>query len=416
MVVLESVADLAWAANLAALELHVPQWQVDDDGAPQLPDLLVLDLDPGPDTAVAECCAVAERLGARLEADGLDPVREDLGLQGHAGVRADRGGRPRAPQPVRQGAGPGARRRDPDDVVWRMEKVLRPGKVLIDWSQNNPAKTTVAPYSLRARAGATVVDADRLGRGARVPPDPATCGSPPTTCSRGSRSTATCSPRCSPTSGASRSPCSASRAGRSAAVNVRSSGRPARADLRPTPIGRGDRGPGPAAQRVAARSSSCAGCSGSSRRTPCPARGAFAITAMTTPRGLARPAPRPAPWRTGRRPLAACSPVTGSVELHALAAAGARVPGRARRRPAARRAARRRAQHSTSRGALGPGRGRAPAGRAAAARRRRPEPATAARAAPARRGSPPRPGRRAVSSTGDVERLRGRAELPGLGT
>jgi bifunctional non-homologous end joining protein LigD len=37
-----------------------------------------------------------------------------------------------------------------------MEKVLRPGKVLIDWSQNNPAKTTVAPYSLRARAQATV--------------------------------------------------------------------------------------------------------------------------------------------------------------------------------------------------------------------------------------------------------------------
>ena len=48
MVVLESVADLAWSANLAALELHVPQWQVDDDGVPQLPDLLVLDLDPAP--------------------------------------------------------------------------------------------------------------------------------------------------------------------------------------------------------------------------------------------------------------------------------------------------------------------------------------------------------------------------------
>jgi bifunctional non-homologous end joining protein LigD len=37
-----------------------------------------------------------------------------------------------------------------------MEKVLRPGKVLVDWSQNNPAKTTVAPYSLRARPDATV--------------------------------------------------------------------------------------------------------------------------------------------------------------------------------------------------------------------------------------------------------------------
>ena len=64
----------------------------------------------------------------------------------------------------------------PDSVVWRMEKVLRPGKVLIDWSQNNPAKTTVAPYSLRARVQATVstpigwdeVDAVREGE------DPAT--------------------------------------------------------------------------------------------------------------------------------------------------------------------------------------------------------------------------------------------------
>jgi len=37
-----------------------------------------------------------------------------------------------------------------------MEKALRPGKVLVDWSQNNTAKTTVAPYSLRARPLATV--------------------------------------------------------------------------------------------------------------------------------------------------------------------------------------------------------------------------------------------------------------------
>ena len=62
MVLLEATADLAWAANLAALEVHVPQWRVDDDGLPDLPDLLVLDLDPGPETGIAECCAVAERL------------------------------------------------------------------------------------------------------------------------------------------------------------------------------------------------------------------------------------------------------------------------------------------------------------------------------------------------------------------
>jgi bifunctional non-homologous end joining protein LigD len=41
-------------------------------------------------------------------------------------------------------------------VVSRMTKSLRPNKVFVDWSQNNPAKTTVAPYSLRARATPTV--------------------------------------------------------------------------------------------------------------------------------------------------------------------------------------------------------------------------------------------------------------------
>jgi DNA ligase D-like protein (predicted polymerase) len=157
MVVLESVADLAWAANLAALELHVPQWQVDENGVPQLPDLLVLDLDPGPETGLAECCAVAERLGARLEADGLDPVVKTSGSKGmqvYAPIATpiDREHPSRYAKALAQELSA----ETPDDIVWRMEKVLRPGKVLIDWSQNNPAKTTVAPYSLRARAGATV--------------------------------------------------------------------------------------------------------------------------------------------------------------------------------------------------------------------------------------------------------------------
>ena len=157
MVLLSSTADLAWAANLAALEVHVPQWRGDDDGQPALPDLLVLDLDPGPETGIAECCAVAERLGARLEADGLDPVVKTSGSKGmqvYAPIEAptDREHPSRYARQLAQELSA----ETPDDVVWRMEKALRPGKVLIDWSQNNPAKTTVAPYSLRARAGATV--------------------------------------------------------------------------------------------------------------------------------------------------------------------------------------------------------------------------------------------------------------------
>jgi bifunctional non-homologous end joining protein LigD len=39
----------------------------------------------------------------------------------------------------------------PDKVVSRMQKSLRPGKVLIDWSQNDNHKTTVCVYSLRAK-------------------------------------------------------------------------------------------------------------------------------------------------------------------------------------------------------------------------------------------------------------------------
>jgi bifunctional non-homologous end joining protein LigD len=156
MVVLENVPDLAWSANLAALELHVPQWQVDDDGAPLPPDLLVLDLDPGPGAGIVECCAVADRLRARLADDGLEPLVKTSGSKGmqvYAPVACDDALHPSryAKQLARDLSA-----ETPDDVVWRMEKALRPGKVLVDWSQNNPAKTTVAPYSLRARPGATV--------------------------------------------------------------------------------------------------------------------------------------------------------------------------------------------------------------------------------------------------------------------
>jgi len=156
MVVLENVADLAWSANLAALEIHVPQWQVDDDGDPLPPDLLVLDLDPGPGAGIVECCAVADRLRDRLVDDGLDPLVKTSGSKGmqvYAPITCDDA---LHPSRYAKELARALSAETPDDVVWRMEKALRPGKVLVDWSQNNPAKTTVAPYSLRARRGATV--------------------------------------------------------------------------------------------------------------------------------------------------------------------------------------------------------------------------------------------------------------------
>ena len=47
-------------------------------------------------------------------------------------------------------------RAHPDLVTSNMRKVLRRDKVLIDWSQNHPAKTTVGAYSVRGRARPTV--------------------------------------------------------------------------------------------------------------------------------------------------------------------------------------------------------------------------------------------------------------------
>jgi bifunctional non-homologous end joining protein LigD len=156
MVLLTAVPDLVWSANLAALEVHVPQWQVDGEGRAQLPDLLVLDLDPGPGTGVVECAHVAHRLRERLAADGLDPVVKtsgSKGLQVYAPIVAED---KEHPSRYAKALAQELSRQTPEDVVWRMEKVLRPGKVLVDWSQNNTAKTTVAPYSLRARPFATV--------------------------------------------------------------------------------------------------------------------------------------------------------------------------------------------------------------------------------------------------------------------
>lgn len=154
------VADLptlVWSANLAALELHVPMWRVDDAGAPRPPDQLVFDLDPGPPATVVECCRVAEALAEVLAEDGLAGLPKTSGSKG---LQVYVGLVPEVPwQAVHGYARAVAERLErerPELVVSNMRKDLRGGKVLVDWSQNNAAKTTVAPYSLRARPAPTV--------------------------------------------------------------------------------------------------------------------------------------------------------------------------------------------------------------------------------------------------------------------
>jgi bifunctional non-homologous end joining protein LigD len=151
--VVDDLPALIWAANLAGLELHVPQWRL-----PHVrePDLLVFDLDPGPPANVVECCRVAEVLRPLLEADGLAPLAKTSGGKGLqlyatvAGITAEQASDQAKAYAER------LERSHPDLALSRMTRKLRAGKVLIDWSQNNGSKTTIAPYSLRARQFPTV--------------------------------------------------------------------------------------------------------------------------------------------------------------------------------------------------------------------------------------------------------------------
>lgn len=155
-VIVDDLPTLIWTANLASLELHVPQWKVGPRGGVQDADLLVLDLDPGPPATIVECCEVALLLKEILESDGLTGYAKTSGSKGmqlYAPLR------PTPADDTRVYARSLARRLEkqrPDLVVSDMTKALRQGKVLIDWSQNAAAKTTVGPYSLRARPEPTV--------------------------------------------------------------------------------------------------------------------------------------------------------------------------------------------------------------------------------------------------------------------
>jgi bifunctional non-homologous end joining protein LigD len=146
------LATLTWLGQIAALEIHVPQWKFGRNGQPKNPDRLVLDLDPGPGLGLAECAEVARFAREILTGMGLDPLPVTSGSKGiHLYATLD--GRQTTGE-ISRIAHELARSLEadhPDLVVSDMKKSLRAGKVFVDWSQNNGSKTTVAPYSLRGR-------------------------------------------------------------------------------------------------------------------------------------------------------------------------------------------------------------------------------------------------------------------------
>lgn len=154
--VIDTVEGLAWIAQQAALEVHVPQWRfVDGQTGPAT--RIVFDLDPGEGVSFQQLCEVAHEVRELIDDIGLRtfpltsgskglhlyvPLGDPISSQG-ASVLAKR-----VAQQLEQSM--------PKQVTATMTKSLRHGKVFVDWSQNNANKTTIAPYSLRGREHPTV--------------------------------------------------------------------------------------------------------------------------------------------------------------------------------------------------------------------------------------------------------------------
>jgi bifunctional non-homologous end joining protein LigD len=168
--VVDGLAALTYLANLGSLELHVHQWTVGANGRRNNPDRMVIDLDPGPPAGLHECCRVALLVRDRLAGLGLRSAPVTSGSKG-LHLYAALPGRKDA-DAVRDQAQRIAQelaREHADLVLWKMTKSLRGGKVLLDWSQNTAAKTTITPYSLRGKAAPYVAAPrswDEVERGA----------------------------------------------------------------------------------------------------------------------------------------------------------------------------------------------------------------------------------------------------------
>jgi bifunctional non-homologous end joining protein LigD len=147
--VLGDLASLLWAANLAALELHVPLGKA---AHADRPTAMVYDLDPGPPATLADCI----KLGLQLR-----DVLSQLGLESCAKISGSKGLHVYVPlntpavtfdqtKQFAQAIAKLLERQDPGRVTTTMSKAQRSGKVFVDWSQNDRHKTTACAYTLRA--------------------------------------------------------------------------------------------------------------------------------------------------------------------------------------------------------------------------------------------------------------------------
>jgi len=160
--VCEDLPTLVWMAQLAAIELH-PSLSL--ARAPDRPTVLAFDLDPGAPADIVDCCRVGLRLRELFGHFGMRSFAKtsgSKGLQVYVPLNDDAvtyeadGADGQGTKPFARAIAQLLEKQTPKEVVSKMKKVERKGKVFVDWSQNHRRKTTVAVYSLRARERPTV--------------------------------------------------------------------------------------------------------------------------------------------------------------------------------------------------------------------------------------------------------------------
>jgi len=152
---IDETAAMVWAANMAALELHAPMAMASDLDVPRA---LVFDFDPGAPAAMPECCEIAvavREVLASVDLRGWCKTSGSKGLQMYVPLNTPEATHDAAAD-FALAVGQLLERRMPGRVTTIMAKSERPGKIFVDWSQNALHKTTIAPYSLRARPTPTV--------------------------------------------------------------------------------------------------------------------------------------------------------------------------------------------------------------------------------------------------------------------
>lgn len=154
--------------QMNTIEFHPWGSRIDQ---PDKPDRLVFDLDPAPCIGWNDLVAAAKDVRMRVQAHGLESFPRLTGGKGlHVVVPIRRGPLWDEAKAFCERIADEMAAAMPDRYLAHASKAAREGRIFVDWLRNARGATSVASFSLRARAGAPVAtpvrweELARLGR------------------------------------------------------------------------------------------------------------------------------------------------------------------------------------------------------------------------------------------------------------